>query len=265
MILEKLVKAAAERAAERQRQRPFREIERSLAQAIDPKGFVASLAAGVGVGLIAELKPASPSAGVIRQPFPVAELAQALVVGGANCLSVLTEEEHFRGSLGNLQQAAVGVPRLQKDFILSEYQILEGRVAGADAILLIAEALSAERARQLGAFALSLQMDVLYEAHAPEHLRQVVDYAETQPQRILVGINNRNLRTFEVDLQTTLRALQWIPQHLQVVGESGIRRAEDVERLREAGVRGILVGESLMRQQDVAQAVRSLLSEVRGG
>ena len=263
MILEKLMKSAAEHAAARQQARSFKEIEKCLSETADPQGFVATLSTALGVGLIAELKPASPSAGIIRQPFPVAELAGELVAGGADCLSVLTEEEHFLGALDNLARAAVGVPRLQKDFLLSEYQVLEGRAAGADAVLLIAEALTATRARQLCQLALSLGMDVLYEAHDPAHVRQVVALAETQPDRILVGINNRNLQTFHVDLQTTLRALQSIPQGLYVVAESGIHSADDVMRLHEAGACGLLVGESIMCQQDVAQAVRTLLSKVR--
>jgi len=263
MILEKLVKTAAACAASREQNKPFKEIERRLPQAAQPLGFIAALTGAEGVGLIAELKPASPSAGVIRQPFEAADLAAGLAAGGADCLSVLTEEQHFQGSLDNLERANVGIPRLQKDFVVSEYQILEGRVAGADAVLLIAEALAPDRARELCRFALSLGMDVLYEAHDDARIQQVVALAEAQPDRILVGINNRDLQTFRVDLQTTLRALKSIPAALHVVGESGIHTAADAQLLHDAGARGILVGESLMRQRDVAQAVRALLSSVR--
>jgi len=235
-----------------------------LEECTAPLGFVAALVGAQGIGLIAELKRASPSAGLLRDPFPVAQLADELVAGGADCLSVLTEADHFQGSLENLQLAATAaVPRLQKDFVLSEYQVMEGRVSGADAVLLIAEALEPARAAQLGSFAISLGMDVLYEAHSPAALRQVVALAETDPQRILVGINNRDLQTFNVDLSTTTRALEWLPAELRVVGESGIHNAEDVRRMRDAGACAILVGETLMRQPALTDAVQQLMQDVR--
>jgi len=264
MILDKLIDASQQRAAARRQARPLKELENLLDECPAPLGFVTSLAGAEGIGLIAELKPASPSAGVLRQPFPAAQLATELVAGGADCLSVLTESDHFQGSLENLELAAVAaVPRLQKDFVLSEYQVLEGRVGGADAVLLIAEALDPERAAQLCSFALSLGMDVLYEAHSAAALRQVVALAETAPQRILVGINNRDLQTFQVDLATTTRALDWLPAGLHVVGESGIHNAEDVRRMRDAGACAILVGETLMRQAALTAAVQQLMQEVR--
>ena len=264
MILDELVRSSTAGAAQRESLTSLKELEKCLGKVESPRGFVAALLGAPGVGLIGELKPASPSAGIIREPFAVRPLAQELVRGGANCLSVLTEVQHFHGALENLALADVGVPRLQKDFVVSEYQIVEGRSHGADAVLLIAEVLAPQRAAQLCELALSLGMDVLYEAHDVKRMQQVVQLAETQPDRILVGINNRDLRTFQVDLLTTVHALGWIPEHLHVVGESGIHSPADVQQLCDAGVRGLLVGESLMRQEHVEQAVRTLLSRVRG-
>lgn len=264
MILQKLTHAAQQRAEERRQHRPLKELESLIGECAAPIGFIDVLVGAHGIGLIAELKRASPSAGVLRDPFPVAQLAGELVAGGADCLSVLTEADHFQGSLENLHlAAAAAVPRLQKDFISSEYQVLEGRIGGADAVLLIAETLEAPRAEELCLLALSLGMDVLYEAHSPAALRRVVALAETAPERILVGINNRDLQTFQVDLTTTLRALEWIPAGLRVVGESGIHHAGDVRQVRDAGACGILVGESLLRQSSLEDAVRQLMLEVR--
>jgi indole-3-glycerol phosphate synthase len=157
---------------------------------------------------------------------------------------------------------AAGLPRLQKDFVVSEYQIFEGRAAGADALLLIAEALAPDRARELAGVALDLGMDVLYEAHAPALVRRAATLAERRPDRILVGVNNRDLATFEVRLETSLEACRDLPRGLLVVAESGIRSAEDVRRLRDAGVRAVLVGESLLRAADVEAATRELLARV---
>jgi len=265
VILQRILAVVEERLRERMQARPLREIERMAADAPAPRKFAAAVAAGAGdLGLIGELKKASPSAGVIRDPFDVVELAGALTRGGADALSVLTEADHFQGALDNLSAVAdTGLPRLQKDFVVHEYQVLEGRAAGADAVLLIAEALDAPRAESLCALALDLGMDVLYESHDPVHVRRVAQRATRDPQRILVGINNRDLRTFDVRLDATLRALEEIPRGLCVVSESGIHTPEDALALRDAGARGILVGESLMRADDVEEAARTLLAAVR--
>jgi indole-3-glycerol phosphate synthase len=263
-MLQRLVRTAAAQAAARERRIPFEQVEKYASEAPAPKGFATSLSAAVEIGLIAELKRASPSAGRIRDTFEVPELAAELTRAGADCLSVLTEPVHFQGALQNLGLAAVAdTPRLQKDFILSEYQVWEGRASGADAVLLIAEALAAARVRTLSDLALSLGMDVLIEAHSSERVRDVERLAARAPDRILVGINNRDLDSFRVDLQTTLDIIPQVSKELHVVGESGIRTPEDVGRLRDAGVGSILVGESIMRQADVGLAVRHLLSAVR--
>lgn len=265
MVLDAILDAVQHRLEQRQQQVPLARVERAARDAPAPRGFAAALTrAPGGIGLIAELKKASPSVGVIRSAFDVADLGRALVAGGADCLSVLTETDSFLGSLPNLQTAGeAGVPRLQKDFILSEYQLLEGRAAGADAVLLIAEVLSPQRAKELLSLALDLGLDVLFEAHAPDNVRRVASAAERQPERILVGVNNRDLRSFETHLEVTLRALHELPHGLQVVSESGITGPEQVHLLREAGTAAILVGEHLMRQEDVTSACQALLAAVR--
>jgi indole-3-glycerol phosphate synthase len=265
MILDAIVRVVERRLQERMAQRSLREVEQAVADAEAPRGFARAVEAAPGrLGLIAELKRASPSAGVIRDEFDVAGLASDLTRGGADALSVLTERDHFQGDLANLEHAAgAALPRLQKDFLLHEYQVLEGRAAGADAVLLIAEVLGARRSQELCTLALDLGMDVLFESHAPDSIRRVASTAERQPERILVGVNNRNLRTFDVSLGVTLRALQELPSGLLVVSESGIGSPDDVRLLRAAGARGILVGESLMRALDPEGAARDLMQGVR--
>jgi len=264
-MLEPILEAVRFRLRERQRRRPLRNVERDAAEAAPPTGFAAALVqAPGGLGLIAELKKASPSAGVLRPDFDVRRLAAAYARGGANALSVLTESDHFEGSLENLEAAAeAGLPRLQKDFLLEEYQVLEARAAGADAILLIAEVLQPPRAAELARLGLDLGMDVLYEAHSVAGWRTVAQLAEEHPENVLVGVNNRDLRSFEVTLETSLRALRELPPGLRIVSESGIHDARDVVRLRDAGACAILVGESLLRQADVETAVRQLMSRLR--
>ena len=265
MILERIVSVSGDRVRERMRAVPLGRIERAARDAPPPRGFAGALRRASGrIGLIAELKKASPSAGVLRADFDVTALARAMVEGGADCLSVLTEVDHFQGGLGNLEIAAeTGAPLLQKDFVVTEYQVLEGRSRGADAVLLIAEALLPARARGLSDLALDLGMDVVYEAHEPANVRRAATLAEREPEHVLVGVNNRDLRTFTTDLDVTLRALRELPRGLLVVAESGIAAAADVRRLRDAGAAGVLVGEHIMRQSDVAAACRALLSDVR--
>ena len=265
MGLDRIVRAVESETEKRMRARPLATVTRAAAAAPAPRGFARALAAAPGgLGLIAELKRASPSAGLIRADFDVGTLAGALARAGADALSVLTESEHFQGDLGNLARAApAGLPRLQKDFLTRPYQVLEGRAAGADAVLLIAEAVDPARGESLCQLALELGMDVLYEAHAPDRVRQVARLAERHPERVLVGVNNRDLRTFEVSLEASFAALRELGRDLLVVAESGIRDAADVLRLRDAGARGILVGEALMQSPDVGAAVRDLLRLVR--
>ena len=214
------------------------------------------MAAPGPIKLIAEVKKASPSAGIIRADFDPAAIARTYQKHGAACLSVLTDEPYFQGKLEYLRdvRAAVDLPVLRKDFILEKYQLYEARAAGADAVLLIAECLDDCHLRALHNEAVELGMTPLVELYDPGNLQRVLDAGAT-----LVGINNRNLRTFETDLAHTLRLRESVPGHCVLVAESGIRTRADVERLEVAGVNAILVGETLMAAPDIGAATDELL------
>ncbi len=231
-------------------------LRQQLADAPPTRDFFAALAAEGPIKLIAEVKKASPSAGLIRDNFDPVTIAKTYAEHGASCISVLTDEPYFQGSLDYLQQirAAVDLPLLRKDFILDSYQLVEARCAGADAVLLIAECLDDCNLRKLHNRAIELGMTPLVELYEPANLPRVLASGAT-----LVGVNNRDLRTFEVDLDHTIRLREQIPEECLLVGESGIRTREDVRRLEAAGVDAILVGESLMREDDIGAAVRRLL------
>ncbi len=224
-----------------------------------PRRFAARLDAAVielGVGLIAEIKKASPSRGLIRADFDPGVLARAYRAGAATCLSVLTDQPYFQGDDAYLGAArnAVDLPVLRKDFMIDPYQIVESRRIGADCILLIMAALTDAMAAELEATARELEMDVLVEVHDEAEL----DRAHRLDSRLL-GINNRNLKTLDVDLATTERLAPRVASDRHVVCESGIYTAADIARMTDVGIRRFLVGESLMRQADVAAATRQLL------
>jgi indole-3-glycerol phosphate synthase len=257
-ILDRIVAATRARVAEARRDADLRELEKR-AELHVPRGFRRALAARSrdGVAVIAELKKASPSKGLIRSDFHPAELARELAAAGAAALSVLTDEEFFQGSLGNLREAsgAVAIPCLRKDFIVDEFQMVEARANCADAVLLIVAALSAQELSALTAGARRHGLDVLCEVHDGNELQRALDAGCD-----LVGVNTRDLRTFKVDLETAFALAARFPANVVRVAESGIHSAEDVARLRGAGYDAFLVGESLMRAESPGKALRELLS-----
>lgn len=235
-------------------------IEQLAAEASAPRGFGRVLrerAAQQGMAVIAEIKKASPSKGLIREDFDPAWLAQAYVEGGAACLSVLTDREFFQGAPEYLEQArsACALPALRKDFVIDPLQVFEARALGADCILLIVSALGDPDLQQLADLGLALGMDVLLEVHdAPE-----LERALALDSRCLLGINNRNLATFETSLDVTLGLCARVPGDRLLVSESGIHVRGDLARLKAAGIAAVLIGESLMRQPDPGRALRQLL------
>ncbi len=257
--LEQIIAATRRRVADTKRSANLRELERR-AQEHAPRGFRRALVdrGPTGAAVIAELKKASPSRGLIRANFDPVHLAQELEAAGAAALSVLTDVEFFQGSLENLSStsSSTKLPCLRKDFIVDEFQLLEARAHSGDAILLIVAVLSQQELIGLTTKARAVGLDVLCEAHDEEELRRAIDAGCD-----LIGVNNRNLRTFKVDPQTTLRLAELIPTNVVGVAESGIEKGADVARLRAAGYKAFLIGESLMKAESPGEALRSLLAE----
>ena len=258
--LERICADKRQHVARRQAQRSLAVIEAAAERATAPRGFSQSLAQAMDegrYGLIAEIKKASPSKGLIRADFNPADLARAYSEGGAACLSVLTDEPYFQGRDDYLLSAreAVELPVLRKDFMLDPYQIFESRALGADAILLIMAALSDSEAAELHEIATGLGMDALVEVHDEAELER----AQRLSAR-LIGINNRNLKTLAVDLKTAERLAPLVDRGRLVVAESGLSSPADLARMARIGVSTFLIGESLMREADVAAATRRLLA-----
>jgi indole-3-glycerol phosphate synthase len=248
--------------AERKATADLKALERAAAEHL-PRGFARALhakAAAEGIAVIAELKKASPSKGLIREGFDAAELAPMLESAGAAVLSVLTDEKFFQGSLENLRRAsaAVKIPCLRKDFMLDSFQVLEARANGADAILLIVAALTDAELRTLRTAARAMELDVLCEVHDAAELERALEL-----DCECVGVNSRDLKTFEVSLDRACELAARLPRNAVRVAESGIRTPADISRLRDAGYEAFLIGESLMRQKHPGDALMHLLEEAR--
>lgn len=262
-ILDEIMRYHREELPKTKREVPVENLRALAAVAPPPLDFYAALR-GKGVSLIAECKKASPSKGLIVRDYQPVKLARAYERAGAAAISVLTDGRHFQGSLTDLRDVkeAVKIPVLRKDFIFDDYQIYESRAAGADAILLIAAVLGDGDLARLLALTEKLGMNALVEVHTEAELAHVLGLKK-RPR--IIGVNNRNLQTFEVDFENTARLRGQIPADIVVVGESGLKTAADVHHMREIGVEAILVGETLVKSKDVYQTTRALVMAGRGG
>jgi indole-3-glycerol phosphate synthase len=254
-ILQKIIADKQREILELKQNKDFDTYLQQAQNSPHPRSFGKALLQGPRINLIAEVKKASPSKGLLRSDFKPVEIAQGYQRGGARAISVLTEDNYFQGHREYLSQIreTVRLPLLRKDFIVDPFQVPESRLLGADAILLIAGALTDSQLRDLILLAQQLHLETLCEVHDKTEMKRVVDAGA-----ILIGINNRDLKTFEVSLQTTFDLVPLAPDNAILVSESGIRCAADLQILQDVGVNAVLVGETLIRQADVTQAIRNL-------
>jgi indole-3-glycerol phosphate synthase len=257
-VLDRIVESTRQDLERQRREVPLETLERELARRGEDRPFSEALVRP-GVSLIAEYKRRSPSAGEIREGVSVADVVRAYERGGASGLSILTERHHFGGSLDDLRaaRAASALPILRKDFIVDPYQVYESAVAGADAILLIVAALDARALAELYAEAVSIDLDVLVEVHDEDELETALEVLDAD----LIGINNRDLNDFSVDIERTFDLLSDVPTGKTVVSESGFTSRDELDELERVGVDAVLVGESLMRADDIEAAARALLGQ----
>ena len=258
-ILDKIVRYKLVEIEQAKLAKPIQELKAELSDVPPPRDFLAALTTGDQsdrVSLIAEVKKASPSKGIIREDFNPVEIASAYAQHGASCISVLTDENFFQGHLDYLKQvrAAVDVPLLRKDFVLDDYQVYQARAAGADAVLLIAECLESGQLKSLHSLINELGMTALVELYDAKNIPAVLACAPK-----LVGVNNRDLNTFEIDLRHSIRVKEKLPSDIAMVSESGIFTNQDVQLMQQHSVDAILVGESLMRNDDIGLAVKRLI------
>ncbi|HGJ66553.1 TPA: indole-3-glycerol phosphate synthase TrpC [bacterium] len=259
MILDDIIVHKRIEIEQQKRNIPFDDVKRMSESVIDKRDFKGALSQKGKVNLIAEIKKASPSKGIIRQDFDPSDIACIYEQNGASAISVLTDQKFFQGDLSFLKIArsvTSSIPLLRKDFIIDEYQVFQSKMAGADAILLIASVLEKQDLINLLAIAESIGLDCLVEVHTEEELRKVL-----QTNAEIIGINNRDLRTFKTDTQTTARLTQIIPNNKVVVAESGITSSEDVRFLKKCGVQAMLVGEAIMASKNIALKVKQLTNQ----
>jgi indole-3-glycerol phosphate synthase len=263
-ILDRIIAYKRDEVAAAKSAFAFADLEAAARRAPRPRGFERALrrAGATGTALIAEIKKASPSKGLIRANFDAAAHARSYEAAGAACLSVLTDGPSFQGSPEDLKaaRAAVALPILRKDFMIDPYQVGEARALGADCILIIMACLSDQQAREISDAARALELDVLVETHDEGELDRALSFGAT-----MIGVNNRNLKTFETDLRTTERLAARLPKDRLLVAESGINTSRDITRLKAAGAGAFLVGESLMRAENIAAATLALLGPGAAG
>ena len=257
-ILDDIVKHKRDEVTAASKAMPLERLKREVGSTlVDVRGFKFALEQDAHrPAIIAEIKQKSPSKGILREDFNVREIAKGYAANGAAAISVLTDERYFGGRLSHLRDVkeVTSCPVLRKDFIVDEYQVYESLLAGADAILLIAGALTREELKRLYETAVAIGLDVLIEVHSEDELAGIQPFSQA-----VIGVNNRDLKTFDVDLKTTEKLMARIPQGRTVISESGIRTREDLRILSEHGVRGVLIGESLMTQPSPGEALKELI------
>lgn len=254
-ILDKIITETRKQLTYKEKITPLEVLKKYTTAQTHVRDFIHAISRPGEISIIAEMKQASPSAGILRQNYDVKEIATKFYKGGARAISVLTEEKYFKGSINHISivHNTTELPILRKEFVISPYQIYETRTAGADAILLIAKILPKQQLKEYIHIAEEIGLQVVVEVHDKEDVNKVIDL---KPQ--IIGINNRNLETFEVDINTTLNILSLLPENVATISESGIKSKADILKLKNAGINAVLIGELLMRSSDILTTLKSL-------